>query len=306
VQLLPGRLKGLTDVAFSGDGRFVAACGADGLVAWDLSRPEAAAVQFASPGTAYLQPLPGRGFFANPPEGLFVYDPAAGTSRPLGLRGGYTGHIHSPRTSPDGKRVVVCGSSSKLRLYDLKKDKAELRWARPHRPRDFPRAEFLPSGDRLLVLECGAYQAWPVWGYPLWFVVRDVATGEKITGMWYASVALRKMPDQFVLSHDGSALVMGFGATFEVWDTTNMERPLREVKPGRCQILGMAFHPSADVLATVGNDPVVRFWDARTWKESRTLTWGLGKLKSVAFSPDGTRAAVGAVNGRVLVWDVDL
>jgi WD40 repeat protein len=299
-------LKGLTDVAFSADGRFVAACGTGGLVAWDLSHPDAAPTQFAPRQTFYLCTLPGRGFLASPPEGLFTYDPVAGTGHSLGLRGGYTGRIYNPRVSPDGKRVVVCGSSSKLRLYDLKKDKAVLRWALPHRPRDFPRAEFLPSGDRLLVLERGNYVAWPLWGYPLRFSVRAAATG-KTTAEWYVAGARPKVPDQFVLSHDGSVLVTGSGSIFEVWDTANMERPLREVKPDRrCQILGMAFHPSTAVLATVGNEPVVRFWDANSWTEARVFTWNLGKLRAVAFSPDGTRGAVGAVNGRVLVWDVDL
>jgi WD40 repeat protein len=305
VQLLPGHLKGLTDVAFSADGRFVAAGGAGGLVAWDLTRPDAAPARYAERGTAFLQTLPGGGLLASPPEGLFAYDPAAGTSRSLGLRGGYRGYIHFPRASPDGKRVVVCGWSSKLRLYDLTEEKAALRWALTHRPRDFPRAEFLPPGDRLLVLERGSHQAWPVWGHPMWFVVRDAATGQK-TGEW--SIGPRpKLPDQFVLSPDGSVLVMGLGASFEVWDTADAERPRREVRPGRrCQILGMAFHPSAVVLATVGNEPVVRFWDARSWAEVKVFTWDLGKLRGVAFSPDGTRAAAGAVNGRVLVWDVDL
>ena len=37
-----------------------------------------------------------------------------------------------------------------------------------------------------------------------------------------------------------------------------------------------------------------------------TFTWDVGRLRSVAFSPDGTRAAVGSDTGKVVVWDVDL
>jgi WD40 repeat protein len=301
VQFLPGRLKGLSDVVFSADGRFVAACGASGLVAWDLTRPEARPVQYATRGTAFLQTLPGVGLLATPPEGLFVYDPAAGTARSLGLRGGYTGRIFFPRASPDGGQVVVCGWSSKLRLYDLAEGKATLRWALPLRARDYPRAEFLPPGDRLLVLERdNRRHTWPQW-----LVARDAASGEKL-GEW--SIGERpKLPDHFVLSPDGRILVMGAGAALEAWDAADPGRPPRRVGAGRRhQVLGAAFHPSGAVLAAVGNNSVVRLWDPRSWAEMGAFAWNLGKLRAVAFSPDGNLAAVGAVNGRVLVWDVDL
>jgi hypothetical protein len=39
--------------------------------------------------------------------------------------------------------------------------------------------------------------------------------------------------------------------------------------------------------------------------EVRAYTWKLGKLRSIAFSADGTLAAAGTGKGQV-VWDVDL
>jgi WD40 repeat protein len=203
--------------------------------------------------------------------------------------------------SPDGGRVVVCGWSSKLRLYDLTGGKAVLRWELPLRTRDHPRAEFLPLGDRLLVLERDSRH----YTWPQWLVARDAATGEKLDE-W--SIGERhKLPDHFALSPDGRTLVMGAGAVLEAWEMADPGRPPRRVGPrGRHQVLGAAFHPSGTVLATVANEPVVRLWDSQSWAEVRTFAWDLGKLRAVAFNPNGALAAVGAVSGRVLVWDVDL
>jgi WD40 repeat protein len=68
----------------------------------------------------------------------------------------------------------------------------------------------------------------------------------------------------------------------------------------------VAVHPSGRCLAVASNDETVKLYDTATWQPTRTLTWDIGRLRSVTFSPDGTRAAVGSATGRVVVWDVDL
>jgi WD40 repeat protein len=75
---------------------------------------------------------------------------------------------------------------------------------------------------------------------------------------------------------------------------------------GRKHFTGVAFHPSGRYLAATSNDETVKLYDTATWQLARTFTWQVGRLRSVAFSPDGTRAAVGSDTGQVVVWDVDL
>lgn len=89
-----------------------------------------------------------------------------------------------------------------------------------------------------------------------------------------------------------------------------------KLQPLAPECFGVAFHPSGELLAAVGNDGTVKLFDTTTWQVTRTFSWELGHLMSVCFSPDGTRAAtigVGfapedrdAVGGKVVVWDVDL
>jgi WD40 repeat protein len=68
---------------------------------------------------------------------------------------------------------------------------------------------------------------------------------------------------------------------------------------------GIAFHPSGRYLAATSNDATVKLYDTTTWEVARTFTWDIGKMRSIAFSPDGTLAAAGSDSGKVVVWDVD-
>jgi hypothetical protein len=39
---------------------------------------------------------------------------------------------------------------------------------------------------------------------------------------------------------------------------------------------------------------------------AQTYSWAVGRLRSVCFSPDGMRAAVGSDTHKVVVFDVDV
>jgi len=69
---------------------------------------------------------------------------------------------------------------------------------------------------------------------------------------------------------------------------------------------GIAFHPSGRYLAATSNDKTVKLFDSGSWQLAKTYTWGIGKLRSIAFSPDGMLAAAGSDTGKVVVWDLDL
>lgn len=69
---------------------------------------------------------------------------------------------------------------------------------------------------------------------------------------------------------------------------------------------GVAFHPSGRYLAATSNDATVKLYDTATWTVAHTYTWNIGRMRSVAFSPDGTLAAAGSDTGKIVVWDVDV
>ena len=63
--------------------------------------------------------------------------------------------------------------------------------------------------------------------------------------------------------------------------------------------------PDGESVLVVSRGAIIR-WHAPSGRELSRLRWpGVQSLRSLAVSPDGTVAAVGANNGRVIVWDLD-
>jgi WD40 repeat protein len=74
----------------------------------------------------------------------------------------------------------------------------------------------------------------------------------------------------------------------------------------RKEFTGLAFHPSGRFLAATSNDKTVKFYDTTNWTVAHAFDWEIGRLRSIAFSPDGMLAAAGGDKGKIVVWDVDL
>lgn len=95
----------------------------------------------------------------------------------------------------------------------------------------------------------------------------------------------------------------GRDKVFYVWDTATWEERVRV----KCPFLSaFALNPARSIVAgVVWKQQHVKFIDLNTGQVTCKYQWKLGKLVSVAFSPDGTLAAAGAANGKIVVWDVD-
>lgn len=79
----------------------------------------------------------------------------------------------------------------------------------------------------------------------------------------------------------------------------------RMQNPSLKYLTDVAFHPSGRWLVATCNDDTVRYYDTISWQLSKTYNFRIGRIRSIAFSHDGTLAAAGSDTGKIVVWDVD-
>jgi WD40 repeat protein len=287
----------IVSVAFSPDGRRLAAAGKRALHAWDVAggRPPAVVshefpyqVAFAPDGLSVL---------THDEYDLLSWDAGGGQLRKLAQA---TGGVCAFALDPAG-RVAVYSSveylCNDLQWYSFDKGGWVDEWAGLGPSGGFVLC-FSPDGRRLALPSNSR------------LVLYDVASRSNL-----ADVEIPEGPRVLLAySSDGSRIVCGAGRRLVVFDAdtlrgrvelANCPAVVAELRSGRAYFSGVAFHPSGRSLAATGHDGAVRLYDAATWKEAQAYDWGVGKLLCVAFSPDGALGAAGGEGGQVVVWDVE-
>ncbi len=112
-------------------------------------------------------------------------------------------------------------------------------------------------------------------------------------------------PDSRTLAVGFSGL-LGEPVAIKVWDVIE-PRELAELLGHKGHIVGVAFAPDRNTIASVGLDRTVRLWDLETGEQRFSLeppTGGNPGFHSLAVSPDGKTLATGDVDGEVQLWDL--
>jgi WD40 repeat protein len=185
------------------------------------------------------------------------------TGRDLLHLRGHEDTLASARFNPDGTRIVTASWDGTARVWDAGTGR-ERRVLRGH-VNALAVAQFSPDGKRVLTVSSQQQQS----------SYRNPDTGQ----------ARR---DQIPNPDPGP--------------TT---RPFRPTGSSRS---------SGSTTARQADQPLARLWDAETGEEKGWLdledakafarpVWNLDRPQSVAFSPDGSRVAIGFMSDRVAVWD---
>jgi len=71
------------------------------------------------------------------------------------------------------------------------------------------------------------------------------------------------------------------------------------------KVNAVAVSPNGQIIATGGNDDVIRLWDFRTGKSLNILAGHESHVNGIAFSKDGTRIASASSDRTVRLWDTN-
>lgn len=225
-------------------------------------------------------------------------DPVAADGDDLCHRAGLT---YDALMTRDERRLLVAETGhSEFRLFDLTRgpDAAPV-WSVPIFASNaggiLPHVEFLPDETRFVVAENHKNKRTRV-------AVRSLETGKLLDS--------QKLPYQttagLAVSPDGANVAVATANVLRVYDTAPLSKfPRYGLQFTSKHLTGVAYHPSGRYLAVTSNDETVRVLDADRLAVVKSFAWKIGKLRAIAFAPDGLRAAVGGDTGQVVVWDVD-
>jgi WD40 repeat protein len=278
-------------VAFSPEGRHLAATGADGAVrvwAWNAETVSGDPVVLRGhQGNVWsaVFSLDGRRLATAGADGIIRIWPADGAGSPLELRG-HTGTVWALAFSPDGTRLASAGEDSTVRVWNTDGVTSPV-VLRGHRG-DTAGVAFTPDGRRLA--SSGHDRTVRIW---------DLATRTMLTVLSGPLAGTKTL----AFSRDGTSLFASSadGAAW-VWPTSGGQARAT-LRGHQGTVEGLALSRDGRWLATASDDTTVRVWPTSGGGDPLVLRGHDHTVWAVAFSPDGSRLVSAGEDGMIRIWD---
>lgn len=289
VTLPVGPLPPVAAVAFSPDGKLLAAGTYGRVTVWDMTT--------AKPAKILTNVLGAVNDLKFSPDGKLLAVAGGQPSARGDLRlfdtkdwklaaslGGHLDTVSCVAWSPDSAKLVSASFDKTVRLWDVKAGKV-LHTFTGHS--DFVYAvAFSPKGGWYATVSKDRTGR-----------IIDAATGKGLftlsgTDQEVLAVAVRPGTAQVVTS--------GLETAVSWWDPKTAERTRRTGGPGVASH-ELAFDPTGTALAVAGGDGTVRLYAAASGTAGKAIPAG-SAVFAVAFDPTGQRIATGTADGLVKVW----
>lgn len=294
-----GHTSGVSDLAFSPDGKWLATASADKTVrVWEVATGRESLVFASHTGWVHAVVFSPSGDWiaSGGNDGVLrIWDPSSGQELHSIPQKDWIGAL---AVSPDGQLLATaCGfyggrssacPNGTVHLWNPATG-ALVRDLNGPKPGIFQLA-FSRDG-RLLAAASGG-------GATLW----EVATGHQLSSFTASEVGAYSV----CLSPDGTILAAAEAATdeegrnggFRVWQLASGKQigQFRQPLGGK----PLAFSPDGRWLASSGVKPYLELWDVKTWSVQRRVARGHYPYGETAFSPDGKFLAVGEANVALL------
>lgn len=285
----------ITQLAFRPDGRALAAGSHAGVFLWCGPAGAPELVEVPSGGTQIAFSPDGRTLFACGTGGadddaVFAVDLTTGKTARVPLGETYT---QAFAVSPDGSRLVTAvkdiGYAGRVACWEVGSYRKP-RWAKKT-TLGLGHGVAFAGPDRVLVTELARAGG----RFDTHLVTREAATGRVAA----TSPPLADHPERWALSADGRTLAALTQNRLHAYRVDG-DWAVEETRgPGRKHFTGLAVDPRGGRVAAVADGQVL-VYDTTTWA-AELVPLDI-RARSVAFSPDGTRAAAAAATGQVRVW----
>ncbi len=205
---------------------------------------------------------------------------------------GHAWEVYGVAFSPDGKFLATGSRDQTVKIWDTATWR-ELHTLAGHTNTIFA-VQFVESGEKTLLASASADRSVKLW---------DPGNGEEVMALSGHAGMIRDLDSYSAsgrlasASDDGSAIV---------WEPFG-NRDLVTLAGHNAQVWTAAYDTSGRTvrrLATADLEGRWKLWDLDTGRELFSSPDHTGAILSVAFSPDGRRAASGSVDKTAKLWDV--
>lgn len=335
---LKGHERGARLCAFLPEGRLATLDGKDVLRLWKLPEgtkmsesklPEAEEIScwtISANGRTVAWEAGGR---------VRVFDTQTG-SRPCSL----TGQALGFSLSRDGEKLAAAWNDGRVQIWDLAADalSASLVVSHPDKIDALERIELAPDGNSVYLLGypehnrvtcltgqqellCKIGHESTVFSIALTADGKWLATGDANGDVRLSEAARPEAKGSLISAHRGIVSTLGFSddggklvtggadGVATIWEVAGRTR-LHSFKGHLGRIRAVSFSTDGLTVASASDDGVTRVWDLHEANSPRVLGVHEHPVFSLAYSPDGTRLAVGtgsttkSPGGIVKVWDV--
>ena len=274
-------------IAISPDGRYLLSGHADGVITeWDLTTGESKS--FVSPGASWVYSAiysPDGTHIASVDKNNIILWDAVSKEQTIVLEG-HTETAEGLAFSSDGSILASTSWDNTIRLWSIVSGK-EIQ--RIDMSAGINSIAFMPDGKTLASTDGNST------GLQLW----DVATGDALESLSHTDTYY----EEIAISSDGTRLAAtdAIEDQIYIWDLEAQEI-IQTIQSHEGGTLAVNFNKLGDVLASVGEDGTLRFWDVERGSGFSPLSSNALVPNRIAFSTDGGLVATGSMDGLIQIW----
>ena len=202
----------------------------------------------------------------------------------LTMLAGHRGAVSAVGFTSDGQGIVSAGADGRVKLWNASTG-AEIRSIETS---DGEIKAMTVFARRVVTGHAGGKVA-------LW----NVDTGQRVASLRRGDADVTAVS----FADDGRRLIVSSAdATLAMWDIDQPDKPVAVVEAHDGPITSIAYAARGQLIATGGDDGLVRLWRASDLSLVRTYRGHREVVSALAFAPDGRYIAAATGDGRIRVW----